>query len=359
MTKRKIRLQTAIILPAVFFLCFSIFKYPVECTRCVDETLKTLYNSVIPILFPFMTISEILTVLRMTGHIEKTVGRLFKKLYRIPQCVSGAFALGALSSYPIGAVTVTELYKDGSLTRNEAETAAALASVTGPSFPAAVVGTLFLGNGRTGWLIYLVQLFVPLVLGVPFCRFFCKKRTGASRIKKEKKQADVLSVITEAVSSSSIRCVAVCGTVVIFTLFSERLIALTGVTGTAKAIINSLFEFSGGCRSASLLPGALGTGICAFSVSFGGLSVIVQSAAAMKKEGLSASKLAVFKFVCGTISGAVVSSLTYIFDIFEPSVSAVRAFSYVGGPDLLHAAALIALFSGIILRIRYLILRSR
>ena len=357
MTEKKKRLTAAFILPAAAFLFISVLRQPNDCALCVGETLKDLYEKVLPVLFPFMTISGILAGLNITRPFEKTFGRIFRTFYKLPRSVAGAFLLGSLCSYPIGVVTVTDLYGKGEITKDEAERGAALASVTGPAFPVATVGALLLCNSRTGWLIYSVQILVPLVLGIPFCKTFCSRENAVPK-KKKTVQIGVLSVITEAISSASMRCIAVCGTVVFFSLLCDRLITLTGVTGTVAALICSLFEFSGGCRYAAALPGAAGASICSFAISFGGFSVIAQSAGAMSKEGLSAVKLAVFKLICGAVSGATVYLFSSCFELFDPNVSAVRVFSYFEVPSEVPFVTLAAFSVGVVLRIRHLILKE-
>ncbi len=358
MTRIKKRFSAIIIIPATVFIFLSILSQPRECSQVVRETLKSLYENVIPVLFPFTVVSGIITGLRLTRPFEKTVGKAFPVLYRLPPSSGIAFVLGALCSYPVGALTAADLYRKGAFSKKEAEIAAALVSVTGPSFPVAVVGTLLLGNSRAGWLIYAVQLAVPLILGIPFCRSLIKKGGATPALEEKPGGERALSVLTESIASSSTRCLTVCGSVLLFSLFCDRLIALTGISGTAKAVIYSFFEFSEGCRhSASANGGA--TAICAFAVSYGGLSVVVQSAFVMEKEGLSVSKLAFFKLICGVVCATVVFILTSLFERLRPGVSTAPAFSSTGVSGLLSAASLFILLSGAALRIIHLILRRR
>ncbi|MBQ6262861.1 MAG: hypothetical protein IJK58_05030 [Clostridia bacterium] len=357
MTIIKKHLFAAILLSAMAFLFVSILRDPVECARCVGETLSTLYKNVLPFLFPFMVISGILTALDLMRPLELTVGRIFPVIYRLPRCVSGAFVLGSLCSFPVGAVAVTDLYGKNELTKKEAEVAAALASVTGPSFPVAAVGSLMLGNIRTGWLIYAVQIVIPLILGIPFCRLYIKRKRIPHVFNVKQRPENPLNVFVETVASSSVRCVCVCGTVVFFSLFCDRLISAAGVAGIGKALIYSLFEFSEGCRH-SVVSNGSAAAICAFAVSFGGLSVAAQSAGIMAKEGLSSSKLITFKFICGLISGMTVYMLTNHFETFGQKATALPvSFSGVGS-NTIPLITLAAMFSGLAARIRHLIFKS-
>ena len=358
MTEKKKRWIAVLLLPAAAFLFVSVLRDPGKCSACVVDTLKSLYGKVIPVLFPFMTIAGLFTGTGFTRPFEYSLGRLFPFLYGLPRSAAGAFLLGALCSYPIGPVTVTDLYRKGALSKDEAETGAALASVTGPAFPVAAVGTLLLGNSRSGWLIYSVQILVPLVLGIPFCKALNKRKSTLYPTETKSDRKGGLEVLTEAISSASIRCLTICGTVVIFSLFCDRLIAETGVSGTAAALICSLFEFSEGCRRASVLSGAAAAAICSFAVSCGGLSVIVQSAAAMEKEGLSAVKLAVFKLICGAVSGVIVYLFTSFFVLFDPDVTAVHAISLFEVPSAISFVTLAAVSAGVVIRIRHLILKN-
>ncbi len=359
MTKAKKYVPVSLVLFGTVFIFVSVLRSPAECAECAGDTLRSLYENVLPVLFPFMAISGIITELRLTLPLEKTVGALFPRLFRLPRCVSGPFLLGAICSFPVGAAAVTDTYREGKLTKSEAECAAALASVTGPSFPVAVVGTLLLGNVRTGLLIYIVQLLTAFAVGIPFCRLFIKESRIEEMRAGPRERRGILSVISDAISSAATRCVAVCGTVLFFSLFCDRLVSAVGITGKAEAIVYSLFEFSEGCRNASAYGGATGAAICAFAVSFGGLSVVAQSAAIMGKAGLSAVKLALFKLICGAVSAFAVFALTSLFDSLAPSVTTSPAFLSL--PDVRVLPQIIAalFISGIVMRIRHLILRPR
>ena len=358
-TSKPLRITAPLLTAASFFLFASILKDPEWCSEKIISSVRGLFFNVLPVLFPLMVISKIVTALGSFSSFERTAGRLFTKIYGIPPCSAVPFFLGMISSFPVGASSATDLFLDGKLTKKEAETVAAISSVTGPSFPVAVVGTVLLGNTRTGWLIYSVQLISAFLTGVPFSRTF-KKRDSLINRERQRRNLNFLSLISDAISCSAVNCLFICCTVAFYSLFCSILISSTGLENiTLTSFIFSLFEFSEGCRHAAVSGDAAGAAICAFSVSFGGLSVFSQCASVMNKAGLSVKRLILFKTICGILSFFAVFAATHFSEFFMPTDTSVAVFSKIGFPHVIPGATAFMIFSGLIIRIWHLIYVKR
>ncbi len=331
---------------AALFLFVSVITDPGGSAECVRSTVSALYKNVIPVVFPFMVISKIISGADLTGPLENTVGRLFERFLRLPRESVTPFLLGAVCSFPSGAVSTAEIRKRGKLSKKDAETVAAISNNTGPAFPAAVVGGVMLGNVKTGWLIYSAEIISALIIAFILGRKRDINITSSKGDPPARKR--VSELLSDAVSSSALGCVTVVGTVVFFSLLSDRIVCVSGLSSPAlKAVLDCLLEFSEGCVSAAALGGAPAAALCAFAVSFGGLSVAVQTAAALGKAGLSARRAISAKFFQGLIAAALVYGAVFIDVRFMPSPAAEQTVLLPSTGSLFPAVCLFFVVSSL------------
>ena len=96
-----------------------ILKFPEVSIEYINRGLKLCVSTVIPSLFPFMVVSELI----VAGGFAESVGAFFKKPARLLFGISGegasAFLLGTLCGFPIGTRVAISLYERGRISREE------------------------------------------------------------------------------------------------------------------------------------------------------------------------------------------------------------------------------------------------
>ena len=103
-------------------LLFILIALVVRPDKLMDSCYKGLLLfavNVLPALLPFFFFSKILTSLNFADDLGRLLGKPFIKLYGVPPCASYVFSMSVISGYPIGAKLISDLYKSGSITRNE------------------------------------------------------------------------------------------------------------------------------------------------------------------------------------------------------------------------------------------------
>lgn len=104
-----------------------------DTARAVREGLALCAGSVIPALFPFLAVSGLLTAL----DAGAAPGRGRMLLARVLGCGpagAGAFLLGLVGGYPVGARTVAQLYREKRISRPEACRLLLFCNNCGPAF---------------------------------------------------------------------------------------------------------------------------------------------------------------------------------------------------------------------------------
>ena len=239
----------------------------------IDLCIRT----VIPSLFPFFVLSILLTG-NLAGS-SSTILRPLGKICGIPKGAEMILLTGFLGGYPVGAQTVSSLYRSGQLPKTDARRMLAFCNNAGPSFIFGMAAALF-PDKAMAWGMWLIQILsaVFVALMIP--------KTDSGDIQLP--EAKPVSVST-AMSRGTAVMASVCGWVILFRVFMQVLDrwVLWYFPDSLKIIVTGILELSNGCCE---LYGIRNTGlrfiICSGMLSFGGLCVTTQTASVTKELGI-------------------------------------------------------------------------
>lgn len=238
-----------------------------DTARAVREGLALCAGSVIPALFPFLAVSGLLTAL----DAGAAPGRGRMLLARVLGCGpagAGAFLLGLVGSYPVGARTVAQLYREKRISRPEACRLLLFCNNCGPAFILGVAGLGCFGSLRAGELLWAVHMLAALGIALVLPRRpLPPGRDAAAFVRSVRDAAGAM--------------VQICGFVVFF-LAALRLTAR--LTGLSHPLLSGAVELTQGILALPATP----TGFvwAAALLGWGGLSVHGQSAAVLSGTDL-------------------------------------------------------------------------
>lgn len=286
--------------------------------------IKLWATTVVPSLLPFFFFTALLTATGITEKISKVAEKPCGVLFRSGGVSAYAFLMSVLSGYPVGAKIIGDLGENGLISDVEATKMSTFCSTSGPLFVIGSVGIGMFGSVKTGRVIFLSHILSAIITGLIF-RFYRPKKLISSRVappnsvipsRNEEKSANVLydcaysSVISLAVVGGFI-CVfyLVADVFQNFNLLYPLVFSINTITKNAdvsNAFCYGLIECTRGCKMLSLCR--LSTYSPAFAsaiISFGGLSVIVQSLCFLKKANAKTSVFLLAKLVQTILAFAV------------------------------------------------------
>ncbi len=261
------------------------------------DGLRTFAVSVLPSLFPLVVCSNYLL---RSPVIRKAVGRGGI----VPSILLPLFT--ALCGIPSSAVLINGLHAQGSFSRRGASFLCALYTQPGPMFIISALSAGFLRNRSTGKFFLLACYLPPLVISVLFF-VFRRKKPDRTAPKLNEPFAARGSGITKAIAEASLTMVRICGTIVFFSVLfgvSDALGIFSFLPVQWSGLIKGAIEMTNGIYALSFIPTRLSFSLIAFLLSFGGLSVFVQSK--MIFPGLSSKTYFITKLLLGVISGSIV-----------------------------------------------------
>ncbi len=281
----------SLLFPA-FALLFTFLLRTEVVRQGVQEGMELSYLAVVPSVFPFAVISSYIMGHTDTAR-EPRILRPLSRLLSLPPGGATCFILGLLCGFPLGAKCVSDGYRSGLFSKQDAERLLMFCNNTGPAFLVGGIGGLF-GSPSIGWTLFAIQCFLV---------FFTAFLTGRRR-EYGTAQTYISKPVTfvSAVSSGVHATLTVLG----FVLFFSSCIAILKVILPAFPLlaVASLLEVSTASRLASTMP--YGGIWCSFAVCFSGISVHLQTAAVMDGTDLSLRPYIVTKCILG-FAGALLA----------------------------------------------------
>ncbi len=250
--------------------------------------LSLWYEKMIPTLVPFMIISGILI---RTGYSELFAGLfvpLLKPLFRVSNACIYCIVIGFLCGFPMGAVVISESYRQGKLTREEASYLLTFCNNIGPIYFTGFVLPFF---GITRPFLCLLSMY-----GLPFLYGLFLRYTGyrkAIPFPKDKKDTGtvppplsfslLLNATDASITKALVSIARLGGYMILFNvlnLIPQRLLAGNSFY---QGMASCFLEITGGISR----MGAFDPIWVLILLPFGGLSCIAQTYSMIKDTDLS------------------------------------------------------------------------
>ena len=141
---------------------------------CMRQGLSICARAVVPSLFPFMVLSELLVASGAGEWFFSPLCRPLGKLLGLSRAGCCAVVLGLLCGFPVGARCAILAYEKGAMQKNECERVIACSSIPSSAFLISTVGTTLWNDTRFGTLLYVTSVLMALFCG--FLLYVLQKR---------------------------------------------------------------------------------------------------------------------------------------------------------------------------------------
>ncbi len=242
-----------------------------------SKGLQLCIQTLIPSLFPFFVISNLLTA-SLLGFRFRALKPL-ERLLRLPEGMGSLFVIGLMGGYPLGAQAVQAARKNSNLTEKDSQRMTAFCSNAGPAFLFGMGATLF-PDSRLCWLLWGVHILSALLNG-----WLTPGTCRGSQSAPKPVSFSLPGAVKQAVGSMAL----VCGWVIMFRValtFLQRWF-LWLLPETAQYLLSGFLEFANGCACLLELENVgLRFTLCSVFLAFGGLCVALQTASVTQTDRL-------------------------------------------------------------------------
>lgn len=284
--------------------CVLMVAFPSIALASARRGISLWASDVLPALLPFFICANFL----------QNIG-----IIRMLRSGAFPFAMSVLSGYPMGAKIVGDLRRGGEISLTEAKRLMSFCSTSGPAFMVGAVGAGMLGSGTLGGIIAAAHYIGALVNGILYTRLLGRESGGPPAPISDSKRGGrgMQESFTDAILMS-FRSLAIVLAYIVLFMFLTDLFHMSGLFSmtddqAVRALIKGFFEMTVGCEAVAegiSVTSSVKCVLCAFILSWGGLSVMGQSMSMLFGTGVTLGYLMVSKLTHGIFAAAAAFLIT-------------------------------------------------
>lgn len=272
--------------------------------KFVIDGLMLTVNCVLPTGLPFMIISDLYRSLAYSnsgGILEK----IFERVFGMPRAALGCFLCGNICGFPIGAMGVGDLYKNGMIDKKRAERLIPISNNPSLSFIVGGVGLGMYKDIKAGILLAASVQLSAVITGLILREKRCK-------IEKNDYYSCQKFDFVASVKRSGLAFVSIASFITVFSVIAGALEIF--LPEQIKPIVALFLEVTRGARffSSYGVSIPLSISLCAFTLTFGGISVLMQSMALLNDLDIKFTPYVFIKFLQG-IFAFIISYILCLF----------------------------------------------
>ncbi|PET61897.1 sporulation integral membrane protein YlbJ [Bacillus sp. AFS001701] len=314
---------TLLIFLLLIFLTSTIILHPEVAFKGSIRGLNMWWGIVFPSLLPFFILSELLICFGIVQFIGVFLEPVMRPLFRVPGVGAFVWAMGMASGFPSGAKLSAKLYKDGELTKLEAERLNSFTNSSNPLFIFVAISVGFFHNPKVGLVLALSHYLSNAIVGL-IMRFYGRNQPNYSRkerihsnrfkyafkVMHEKRLSErrpIGKILGDAIASSVQTLLMIGGFIIVFSVLNMLLIEIGFISNVGKIIaycfsnlkvnhnlstpfLSGLFEITLGSKLVSELGNSTllqQVALTSFILGFGGFSIQAQVASIISEVKLS------------------------------------------------------------------------
>ena len=313
MTRVKSLAPTYVFCLLICYFFVFLLKAPTQAYAAMVSALELCFLKVVPVLFPFLVLNELIVNSPIPQYAGKSFGGIFSKVFKTSNQSSIAFLCGCLLGFPIGTKCVCSMLKNNTISKNEAQRLICFCSNTGPAFVVGFLGALW--GIKTAWCIYFCQILSAVIIGI----HLRKKHDETEVCFLHPQQFSPLN-LTRAITSSVLPMLNICAFVCFFSCIStsvNNIILHLGLNEYTEVFFSGLLEISNGINSLGRMEiNTLSVWLGGFFVGWSGFSVILQSVSIIKENNLKCRKFVFYKLVQGVICANLSILCCELFNLY-------------------------------------------
>lgn len=254
----------------------QFFLHTEKLQQAFYEGTSLWFYNLLPTIFPFFIISDILNNYHLVDYISLLFGSIIKKLFKLPKEVSFAFFMSMLSGFPGNSKFVKELLDDKIINSNDATKLLTFTHFSNPLFIISTIGINFLNNKKLGLIILICHFLSNIIVGLLFRNIY--KTTNPIYKQKERQMLSFIPLLKTSILNTINTLLLIYGIIIFFFILTTIINININLSFFNQTILNGLVEMTNGLKMVSelefnvIIKAVLST----FFISFGGLSIHLQ-----------------------------------------------------------------------------------
>lgn len=272
-----------------------------------SEGLLLWFQIILPTLFPFILITNLLLSTDSIHYISGAAGALLSRIFKVSENGSFAMIVGFLCGYPMGAKVTADLITSGYISDDEGKYLLSFCNNTSPVFILNFIVWKTLKNEALMLPSVFILLGTPLLMSFLFRRFYLKGHSGFAVLKEagSKKINWNFKIMDVCIMDSFETITKVGGYIILFSVLLE-LVRSSPIQIAAVSFLLPSLEVTNGIAilGKAALPLRFQYPAILALTSFGGFCAAAQTQCMIQK-----TRLKILPYIIEKLATAVVTSL--------------------------------------------------
>lgn len=326
------------VLPAAFFFLILLLLFPDICVEGAKSGLLLWFNTIIPTLFPFILITNIVRDLGGIPLLERIFSPLISRLFKTGAGGAYPVVLGFLCGYPMGAKAVADSLSCRRISQKEATYLLSFTNNPSPIYMISYVAIFTLNAPGMKLPVMIIACLTSIITAFIFrCFFYKSPRSSRAPVKpkawpfsgrlsalslKAKPSPSIFSktegtlntapkppqsFFDRSIISAFELLVKVGGYMILFSILSGCLTQIPWLPPIIACLLCGLLEQTTGLGLLKVQAFSLEikTVLAMAMICFGGLSITAQTYSVIHSQGLSIKPYLFSKLLSGLIAAAL------------------------------------------------------
>ena len=270
------------------------------------NTTNLCFYNLLPSIFIFFTITDILNNYDFPIFISKLFGPLFEKIYHLPKESSYILFMSMTSGFPSNSKLIKDALDNKRITLEDATKLLTMTHFSNPLFIIYTIGINFLNNKKVGLIILFSHFITNFIVGLLFKNIFKYEKKDQSIHKTI--PLSFISLLKTSFIKTTKTLINVFGIIIIFTILTSIISKYLYLNPFSNVIFNGLIEITNGLKLLSILAisNIKKAIIATFFISFGGFSIHMQTLSILNEYKINYFIYLLSRIIHGALSSLIV-----------------------------------------------------
>ena len=271
----KQKILNSIIIIITLFILYQVIIKKMLIYNSINYSLNIWVKTLIPSLFPFFIIADILINYNFTLYIPKIFRVFCKRIFNITDNMITILILSVISGFPSNARNTRILYDKGLITLDEANHILTFSHFSNPVFILTTVAIFFFCDKNVGIVLLISHYLSNLFVGLLFRNCFHHNTLDCI---KDNVNINFGNVLINAIKKAIDLILLICGIITVFLLLSSIITNTFNFNNYNSMIIKGILEITIGIEALGKLNLSMiyKAVIASCFLAFGGFSVHMQ-----------------------------------------------------------------------------------
>jgi len=313
----------------IFSILFMmIFIYSEDIYSSVLFSISIWKDTLLPNLFPFFLISDLLIEYGFVDVISFLFGGLVSKMFNLPRCSSFPIFTSIFSGFPSGSKYVRDLLDNKMITLDEANHLIMFTHFSNPNFIISVIGILLLNNKNFVFIILFCHIFSNFIIGFVFKNKISVIKENDSfsslinrLLVRFNTRNSFINILINSIKKSFIILVNMLGIIIFFLMITTLVKKVFLFNSIFMSIFSGILEMTQGVNYIAELNNISFPFKCALIgaiISFSGISVHFQVKSIIDGSSISYKRFLLARIIHSLLCFLLIFLIYYVYIYLNP-----------------------------------------